>query len=63
MPPRKIKIEDLRRFVFVSDPQVSPDGSQVAFVHTKIDYRARGLGPGFGRPSGLIMPSGTLRKV
>ncbi len=38
MPPRKIKIEDLRRFTFVSDPQVSPDGSQVAFVHTKIDY-------------------------
>ena len=38
MPPKKIKIEDLRRFVFVSDPQISPDGSQVAFVHTKIDY-------------------------
>ena len=38
MPPRKIKIEDLRRFTFVSDPQISPDGSQVAFVHTKIDY-------------------------
>ncbi|UCH57141.1 MAG: S9 family peptidase, partial [Candidatus Bathyarchaeota archaeon] len=39
MPPRKIKIEDLRRFVFVSDPQVSPDGGKVAFVHTKIDYK------------------------
>jgi hypothetical protein len=25
MPLRKIKIEDLRRFVFVSDPQVSPE--------------------------------------
>jgi dipeptidyl aminopeptidase/acylaminoacyl peptidase len=38
MPPRKIKVEDLRRFVFISDPQVSPDGDRVAFVHTKIDY-------------------------
>lgn len=38
MPPRKVKIEDLRRFVFVSDPQVSPDGGRVAFVHTTIDY-------------------------
>jgi acylaminoacyl-peptidase len=38
MTPRKVRVEDLRRFVFVSDPQVSPDGSRVAFVHTKIDY-------------------------
>jgi dipeptidyl aminopeptidase/acylaminoacyl peptidase len=38
MPPRKVKIEDLRRFVFVSDPQVSPDGGRVAFVHSTIDY-------------------------
>ncbi len=38
MPPRKVKIEDLRRFVFVSDPQVSPNGGRVAFVHTTIDY-------------------------
>jgi dipeptidyl aminopeptidase/acylaminoacyl peptidase len=39
MPQRKVKIEDLRRFVFVSDPQISPDGSRVAFVHTKIDHQ------------------------
>jgi dipeptidyl aminopeptidase/acylaminoacyl peptidase len=38
MAVRKVKIEDLRRFVFVSDPQISPDGRRVAFVHTKIDY-------------------------
>ena len=38
MIARKVKIEDLRRFVFVSDPQISPDGRRVAFVHTKIDY-------------------------
>jgi len=38
MPQRKIEIEDLRRFVFISDPRVSPGGGRVAFVHTKIDY-------------------------
>ncbi|MFQ6076909.1 MAG: prolyl oligopeptidase family serine peptidase, partial [Candidatus Bathyarchaeia archaeon] len=38
MSKRKVKVDDLRRFVFVSDPQVSPDGSRVAFVHTRIDY-------------------------
>ncbi|HUV35225.1 MAG TPA: hypothetical protein VMW22_09820, partial [Candidatus Desulfaltia sp.] len=38
MPKRGVEIEDLRGFVFVSDPQVSPDGGKVAFVHTTIDY-------------------------
>jgi len=38
MSARKVKVEDLRRFVFISDPQISPDGDRVAFVHTKIDY-------------------------
>jgi dipeptidyl aminopeptidase/acylaminoacyl peptidase len=42
MPKRKIRIEDLRRFVFVSDPQVSPDGGRISFVHTKIDYEKDG---------------------
>ena len=37
MTPRKVKIEDLRSFVFVSDPQVSPDGGNAAFVHTAVD--------------------------
>jgi dipeptidyl aminopeptidase/acylaminoacyl peptidase len=39
---RAITPEDLTRFVFVSDPQVSPDGSRVVFVRkhvgTKNDY-------------------------
>ena len=38
MALRNIKVEDLRKFVFVSDPQVSPNCDRVAFVHTKIDY-------------------------
>ncbi len=38
MPPRPVKIEDLRRFKFVSDPQVSPDGGRVAFVLSEINY-------------------------
>ncbi|MBN2334170.1 S9 family peptidase [Candidatus Bathyarchaeota archaeon] len=38
MTKRGVKIEDLRDFVFVSDPQVSPDGRRVAFVYTAIDY-------------------------
>ena len=38
MPGRGVEIEDLRGFVFVSDPQVSPDGGKVAFVHTAINY-------------------------
>ena len=38
MAQRNIAIKDLRRFVFVSDPQTNPDGTKVAFVHTAIDY-------------------------
>ena len=38
MVKRSIRIEDLRRFKFVSDPQVSPDGRKAAFVYTAIDY-------------------------
>ncbi len=38
MPKRKIKVEDLRRFKFVSDPQVSPDGEKVAFVLSTINH-------------------------
>jgi len=38
MPKRKIKIEDLREFKIVSDPQVSPDGEKVAFLVTNIRY-------------------------
>lgn len=38
MAKRKIKVEDLRRFKFVSDPRISPDGSKIAFVVSTIDY-------------------------
>ena len=38
MAPRPVKPRDLRRLVFISDPQTSPDGSEVAYVHTSIDY-------------------------
>jgi acylaminoacyl-peptidase len=38
MGKRKITIDDLRRFRFISDPQISPDGDKVAFVHTTINY-------------------------
>ena len=42
MDPREVKVKDLRDFVYVSDPQVSPDGRKVAFVHTAIDYENNG---------------------
>jgi dipeptidyl aminopeptidase/acylaminoacyl peptidase len=38
MSKRKIKIDDLRRFKFVSDPQVSPDGEVIAFVLSTINH-------------------------
>lgn len=38
MAKRKIKVEDLRRFKFVSDPRISPDGSKIAFVVSVINY-------------------------
>ncbi|MBD3205074.1 hypothetical protein GF319_01870, partial [Candidatus Bathyarchaeota archaeon] len=38
MVSRKVRIEDLSEFKFISDPQISPDGRKVAFVHTAIDY-------------------------
>jgi len=38
MPLRPVKPRDLRKFTFISDPQMSPDGSKVAYVHTTLDY-------------------------
>jgi acylaminoacyl-peptidase len=38
MEKREVRIEDLRRFRFVSDPQISPDGEKIAFVLSSIDY-------------------------
>ena len=38
MAKRKITIKDLRRFKFVSDPQISPDGEKIAFLLSTINY-------------------------
>ncbi len=38
--PRPMTAEDLYRFTFVGDPQLSPDGRTVAFVRTTIDKEA-----------------------
>ena len=38
MAKRNIKVKDLRRFKFVSDPQINPVGSKTAFVLSEIDY-------------------------
>lgn len=35
---RNIEVRDLMRIRMVSDQQISPDGSRVAFVHIAIDY-------------------------
>ena len=42
MAPRNIEIKDLRKFMFISDPQTSPDGSRVAYVQTSVDYKDDG---------------------
>ncbi len=38
MTQESFKPEDLRKFVFISDPQISTDGLKTAYVHTTIDY-------------------------
>ena len=38
MTLRNISVKDLRHFIFISDPMVSPDGENIAFVHTEIDH-------------------------
>jgi dipeptidyl aminopeptidase/acylaminoacyl peptidase len=38
--PRPITPEDLYRFTYVGDPQISPDGRTVAFVRTTVDKEA-----------------------
>src|SRR2546428_12929120 len=40
MAKRKITIEDLLALKWVSDPQLSPDGSRIAFVQTVVDGEA-----------------------
>jgi dipeptidyl aminopeptidase/acylaminoacyl peptidase len=41
---RPMKLEDLYRFQRVSDPQISPDGSQVAYVVGVLDMEANKIG-------------------
>ena len=36
-PRRGITAEDYFNFVFVADPRLSPDGSQVAYVSSRVD--------------------------
>jgi Tol biopolymer transport system component len=38
MVSKKMEIRDLMRLRMISDPQISPDGKQIAFVNTRIDY-------------------------
>ena len=38
--PRPITPEDLYRFTYVGDPQLSPDGRTIAFVRTTVDKEA-----------------------
>ena len=38
MAKRSIKVEDLRKFKFVSDPQMRPDGTRVALVLSTINH-------------------------
>ena len=42
MRSRSMKIEDLRKFRFISDPQVSPDGGKVAFVISEVNIEKDG---------------------
>ena len=35
---RAVGIRDLFNLRIVSEPQISPDGERIAFVHTMIDY-------------------------
>ena len=39
---RPITEEDLFRFVWIADPQISPDGSRVAFVQVRVNEKKEG---------------------
>jgi dipeptidyl aminopeptidase/acylaminoacyl peptidase len=43
MPQRPVKIENLRKFRFVSDPQFSPDGGRIAFVLSEVNIEKYGF--------------------
>ena len=38
-PKRHFKLEDLQKLVGISNPQISPDGNQVAFVVSRVDWK------------------------
>jgi len=38
---RRLSADDLYKLVFVSDPQISPDGTKVAYVRTVIDEKTK----------------------
>jgi dipeptidyl aminopeptidase/acylaminoacyl peptidase len=38
---RRLTSEDLYKLVFISDPQISPDGKQIAFVRSHIDEKSK----------------------
>ena len=40
MSGKRMNVRSLRRLRMVSDPQISPDGRRIAFVHTTIDHDA-----------------------
>ena len=55
MPKRltwKVKPEDIYEFKLVSDPQISPDGKEVAFVVTEVkrarEKARRSMSPTYG---------------
>ena len=33
-----MRADDILRFVWVADPQISPDGLRIAFVHVAVDH-------------------------
>ena len=61
---RNITEKDLWDFVWVGDPQVSPDGSRVAFVRVTVNCGGSGL-PSFSvaRTKSKNFPSGDQRGV
>ena len=38
--PRTLTFEDLRRVVTVRSPQISPDGKQIVYIRSKVDWKA-----------------------
>jgi dipeptidyl aminopeptidase/acylaminoacyl peptidase len=39
MPKRAIRVDDLLKFIFVGDPQISPDGSRILFTRKHISEK------------------------